>query len=90
VSGDRPAKVKNRGDGWLLVAELDGLDSDALVRTYTWGLDLSGAFQGLPASRTGLAGAGGILLCPARRDYGGQVGGLLTVDDTAEGGFCGF
>ena len=33
-------------DGWLLVAELDGLDSDALDRTYTWGPDLSGTFQG--------------------------------------------
>ena len=68
-------------DGWLLVAELDGLDSDpvsrsrgaatgawaALDRTYTWGLDLSGTLQG----------AGGI-------------GGLLMVDDTAEGGFCRF
>ena len=42
-------------DGWLLVAELDGMDSDALVRTYTWGLDLSGTFQGA-------GGIGGLLM----------------------------
>ena len=53
--------------GWLLVADppspsvasedlrLDGLDSDALVRTYTWGLDLSGTFQGA-------GGIGGLLM----------------------------
>ena len=37
-------------DGWLPVAELDGMDSDALVRTYAWGLDLSGTFQGADGS----------------------------------------
>jgi hypothetical protein len=29
-------------DGWLLIAELDGNNSDAVLSTYTWGLDLSG------------------------------------------------
>jgi RHS repeat-associated protein len=29
-------------DGWKLLEELNGLSSDALVRKYTWGLDLAG------------------------------------------------
>jgi RHS repeat-associated protein len=47
-------------DGWNLIAELD-TDNSAL-RTYTWGLDVSGDMQG----------AGG-------------VGGLLWLNDTADG-----
>jgi RHS repeat-associated protein len=31
-------------DGWNLIAELDG--NNAVVRTYMWGLDLSGSMQG--------------------------------------------
>ena len=37
-------------DGWLLVAELDGLDSDALDRTYTWGADFREPTRGPAAS----------------------------------------
>jgi RHS repeat-associated protein len=33
-------------DGWNLVAELDGKNSDALIRTYQWGIDLSGSASG--------------------------------------------
>ncbi|MBS3821164.1 MAG: hypothetical protein KGY81_05320, partial [Phycisphaerae bacterium] len=28
-------------DGWMLIAELDGLNSDTLLRSYVWGQDLS-------------------------------------------------
>jgi len=41
-------------DDWNLIAELDGANSNALVRTYTWGMDLSGSLQGA-------GGVGGLL-----------------------------
>src|SRR5690606_37260139 len=44
--------IKFVWDGWLLVAELDG--SDDLVRSYIWGLDMSGTGQGA-------GGIGGLL-----------------------------
>jgi RHS repeat-associated protein len=40
-------------DGWNLIAELDG--SNTIIRSYTWGMDLSGGFQGA-------GGIGGLLL----------------------------
>jgi RHS repeat-associated protein len=45
-------------DGWNLIAELNALASDAVLRKYTWGLDLSGQ-SGNP-SVSGIHGAGGI------------------------------
>ena len=45
-------------DGWNLLMELDGLNSNAVLRQYTWGLDLSGQ-NGNP-SVGGIHGAGGI------------------------------
>ena len=41
-------------DGWNLIAELNGNSSDAKVRSYTWGLDISG-------STTEAGGVGGLL-----------------------------
>jgi RHS repeat-associated protein len=41
-------------DGWNLIAEMDALNSNAVVRTYVWGLDLSGSMQGA-------GGVGGLL-----------------------------
>jgi len=41
-------------DGWNLVAELDANSSNAKVRTYVWGTDLSGTM-------TGAGGVGGLL-----------------------------
>ncbi len=41
-------------DGWNLLAELDALNSNATLRSYTWGLDLSGSAQGA-------GGVGGLL-----------------------------
>ena len=41
-------------DGWNLIAELNSLSSNTPVRTYVWGLDLSGSMQGA-------GGVGGLL-----------------------------
>ncbi len=63
-------------DGWNLIAELDG--NNALVRSYTWGLDLSGTAQGA-------GGVGGLLMVNAGTngvhfpayDLNGNVMGLV-------------
>jgi RHS repeat-associated protein len=63
-------------DGWNLVAELDG--SNTLVRSYIWGLDVSGSLQGA-------GGVGGLLVVkPASGnplfvgyDGNGNVAGLV-------------
>jgi RHS repeat-associated protein len=41
-------------DGWNLIAELNALNANAAVRTYAWGLDLSGSAQAA-------GGVGGLL-----------------------------
>lgn len=41
-------------DGWNVVAVLNAASSNALLRTYTWGMDLSGSLQGA-------GGVGGLL-----------------------------
>ena len=41
--------------GWLLVAELNAASNNALVKTYTWGPDISGSFGGA-------GGNGGVLI----------------------------
>jgi RHS repeat-associated protein len=41
-------------DGWNLLADLNALNSNAIVCTYVWGLDLSGSLQGA-------GGVGGLL-----------------------------
>jgi RHS repeat-associated protein len=52
---------------WLMLMELDGLNHNAVVRKYTWGLDLAGQTGGQTSGLSGLEGAGGI-------------GGLLAVE----------
>ncbi|MGE0481748.1 MAG: RHS repeat-associated core domain-containing protein [Phycisphaerae bacterium] len=47
-------------DGWLLLEELDGLSSNAILRQYTWGLDLAG-MNGSINDRTSAGGIGGLL-----------------------------
>ncbi len=42
-------------DGWNLLAELDGNNTNAVVRSYIWGSDLSGSMQGA-------GGVGGLLM----------------------------
>ncbi|MGE0481415.1 MAG: RHS repeat-associated core domain-containing protein, partial [Phycisphaerae bacterium] len=85
-------------DEWNLLLELDALNSNAVVRKYTWGLDLSG-LNGFGASAgsssTGFqpVGWGGTGVPPLSGLHSaGGIGGLLAVDvqsadpDTAESG----
>ena len=58
-------------DGWLLLAELNGASSNALLRSYTWGLDLAGQWAG------GL-GTGGVR---GSLEAAGGIGGLLAVHE---------
>ena len=52
--GSPDEHIKFVWHGWHLLAELDGLSSNAVLRTYAWGLDLS-------ASVGGAGGIGGLL-----------------------------
>jgi RHS repeat-associated protein len=54
------ARRKFIWSGWLMLMELDGLDSDAVVRSYTWGLDLAG-LNGQVNSLEMAGGIGGLL-----------------------------
>jgi RHS repeat-associated protein len=73
-------------DGWNLTAELDPNASNTRVRTYMWGLDLSGAEQGA-------GGVGGLLKvayygtqtnnCFAIFDGNGNIAGLVNAADGA-------
>jgi RHS repeat-associated protein len=51
-------------DGWNLIAELDGMNSSALLRSYLWGLDLSGSLQGA-------GGVGGLIAVRDQATIGG-------------------
>jgi RHS repeat-associated protein len=69
-------------DGWNMIAELDGLSGLAPVRTFAWGLDLSGSAQGA-------GGVGGLLAISAgtatyAAGYDGN-GNVLTLIDAATG-----
>jgi RHS repeat-associated protein len=59
--------------GWLMLMELNGLNNNAVLRQYTWGLDLAGQSGGQTSGLSGLEGAGGI-------------GGLLAVEQPQGGG----
>jgi RHS repeat-associated protein len=71
-------------DGWNLVAELDALNASTLLRSYVWGLDLSGSSQGA-------GGVGGLLKvlyngtqttnCFVAFDGNGNVAGLVNAAD---------
>ncbi len=56
-------------DRWNLLMEMDGLNSNAVLRKYTWGLDLSSTPQGA-------GGVGGLV---AALDTNGTPG--TTADD---------
>jgi RHS repeat-associated protein len=73
-------------DGWNLVAKQNANSGNARVRTYTWGLDLSGTPQGA-------GGVGGLLAltyygssttnCFVAFDGNGNVAALVNVADSA-------
>ncbi|NLH73703.1 MAG: RHS repeat-associated core domain-containing protein [Verrucomicrobia bacterium] len=75
-------------DGWNLVAELNANASNAKVRTYVWGMDLSGTMQGA-------GGVGGLLKLTY---YGGTTtnafvaydgnGNVTALIDAANGSIC--
>ncbi len=76
--------VKFLYDGWNLMAELDANNSNAKVRTYAWGTDLSGSMQGA-------GGVGGLLEvvyygtlttnCFVAYDGNGNVAALVNAND---------
>lgn len=63
-------------DGWNLLMELDGLNSNAVLRKYTWGLDLSSTPQGA-------GGVGGLV---SALDTNGTPG--TTADDKQYFYYC--
>lgn len=62
-------------DGWNMVAETNALSSNAAVRSYTWGLDLSGSGQGA-------GGVGGLLIASVA---GGANAGAYFADFDGNG-----
>ena len=68
-------------DGWNLLLELNGLNNNAVLYKYTWGLDLAGQ-GGMAVSAMGGAGLGGAGVSPGGFDGAGGVGGLLAMYDT--------
>ena len=77
-TGTPATHLKYIYDGWNLIAELNGNSNNAKVRTYTWGLDISG-------STTEAGGVGGLLLIDDNTngvhfvsyDLNGNVMGLI-------------
>ena len=55
TSGTIITHLKYVYDGWNVIAELNGAASNAVLRTYVWGLDLPGTTQGA-------GGVGGLLM----------------------------
>jgi len=63
--------------GWLVLLELDGTDSDAVLRKYTWGLDVAGQ-NGQINSLESAGGIGGLL---AVYDTNGTTTGQNPTED---------
>ncbi|MEO0454616.1 MAG: RHS repeat-associated core domain-containing protein, partial [Verrucomicrobiota bacterium] len=81
-SYDQQSKTLFLYDGWNLVAEVDALNSNATIRTYAWGLDLSGSEQGA-------GGVGGLIMVHDGAntyypgyDFNGNVTCLIQSDET--------
>jgi len=65
-------------DGWNMVAELNALSGNAAVRTYVWGLDLSGSAQGAGGVGGLLVASDGANTCFAAMDGNGNVAAYVT------------
>src|SRR5205807_1437223 len=68
-------------DGWNLLEELDGLGSNSVINSFTWGLDLSGQ-NGNPFCGTGFQ--------PVCLHAAGGIGGLLAMKTSAGVGYIYF
>ncbi len=66
--------------GWMLLMELDGLSNDAVVQTYTWGLDLAG-LNGQVNSLESAGTIGGLLAVHQAQVGGGAGSGGLDGGD---------
>ena len=66
--------------GWLMLLELDGQSSDAVIRQYTWGLDLAG-LNGQINSLEEAGGIGGLLAVHQAETGSGSVGGGVDAGD---------
>ena len=64
-------------DGWNLLAEMNALNSNAVVRTYVWGLDLSGSMEGAGGIGGLLAVNTGSATYAPTFDGGGNICGLV-------------
>jgi RHS repeat-associated protein len=83
-TGSISSDLKFVYDGWNLIAELDALNASTLLRSYVWGLDLSGSLQGA-------GGVGGLLFIgnwqspigyySAAYDGNGNVSALVSMAD---------
>ena len=60
-----PGTAQPGGAGWQMLAELDGLAGDRVVRSYVWGPDVSGA--------VGAGGGVGGLLAVRLHDGDGDI-----------------
>ena len=69
-------------DGWNVVAELDGNNANATLRTYVWGTDLSGG-------RSGAGGVGGLLWVNNSQTTGGLPTGIQFVAYDGNGNVSG-
>ena len=80
------AQIRFLYDGWNLLAEYDVLNSDALIRSHVWGLDLSGTPQGA-------GGVGGLLWSSQpSADYAAGFdanGNIITWIDLSDGSLAG-
>jgi RHS repeat-associated protein len=68
-------------DGWNLLAEVNALATNAPIRTYVWGLDLSGSTQGAGGVGGLLAVNSGTSTYAAAYDGNGNVSALVNAAD---------
>lgn len=66
-------------DGWNLIAELNAQASNTVIRTYAWGLDLSGSSQGAGGVGGLLVLTGGSATHAPTYDGNGNVIGLVNL-----------
>lgn len=101
--GSPTLDVKYVYDGWNVIEELNALSSNAVVRKYTWGLDLAGqngasvGGPGFNPTNQGAAGIGGLLSVVSAAgptsyyytfDANGNVGQVVAASNGALAAWC--